>query len=281
MNNKNKVKSNSSMFLGYVALNAWLFFSIILIGWIIAASFSTTPGIFSGQVLTSGFHPENYINALFTHNVAKYFMNSLIYTSVSVVGVILFAAPAAYVLARFNFKLNKTIQSLFVWAMSIPIVMIILPLFGVVTRLGIQDSRGLLIILYIGVHIPFTLFFLISFFKSISPTFEEAAAIDGCSPMMTFWKIILPLAQPAIVTVSIFNVITIWNEYFIALIFANSSEIRPVAVGLYSMIQSMRYIGDWAGMFAAVVIVFLPTLLIYVFLSKRIISGITGGGIKG
>ncbi|MEG0996793.1 MAG: ABC transporter permease subunit, partial [Clostridia bacterium] len=110
---------------------------------------------------------------------------------------------------------------------------------------------------------------------------EEAASIDGCSPIKTFWKIMLPLAQPGIVTVSIFNFINVWNEYFISLIFASGDQQRPVAVGLYSMIQSMKYTGDWAGMFASVIIVFLPTFLIFIFLSERIIQGVTGGGVKG
>ena len=93
--------------------------------------------------------------------------------------------------------------------------------------------------------------------------------------------IILPLAQPGIITVTIFNFITVWNEFFMALVFANNSEIKPLALGLYSMTQSMRYSGDWAGMFASVVIVFLPTIVLYVFLSEKIISGVTGGGVKG
>ena len=91
----------------------------------------------------------------------------------------------------------------------------------------------------------------------------------------------LPLAQPGIITVSIFNFITVWNEYFMALIFANKGDMRPVAVGLFSMIQSMRYTGDWAGMFAAVVIVFLPTFILYILLSQKIIANVTGGAIKG
>ena len=266
---------------GYAILNLWVLFTFFIIGWIFVASLSTTSGIFSGKVLSSGFNPINYINALFTHNVATYFKNSLIYTLTACTGVILVAAPAAYVLARFKFKFSKVLQSLFVSALGIPQIMIILPLFALVTKLGIANSRTLLIILYIGINVPFTLFFLITFFKTIPGTFEEAAAIDGCSPMKTFWVIILPLAQPAIITVTIFNFITIWNEYFMALIFANTSELRPVAVGLYSMIQSMRYIGDWAGMFAAVVIVFLPTFILYIFLSEKIIAGVTGGGVKG
>lgn len=274
-------KRDRQMLPGYIVLNVWVLFTFVLIGWIMMASFATTRGIFQGDMFVDGFHPENYTNALFNHNVATYFVNSLFYTIISATGVILLGAPAAYVLARFKFTGNKTIQSLFVSALGIPQIMIILPLFALITRFGIANSRGLLIFLYLGIHLPFTVFFLITFFKTVSPTFEEAAAIDGCSPMGTFWRIIIPLAQPGIITVTIFNFITIWNEYFMALIFANQTELRPVAVGLYSMIQSMRYIGDWAGMFAAVVIVFLPTFILYIFLSQKIIAGVTGGGLKG
>ncbi|MFI3202618.1 MAG: ABC transporter permease subunit, partial [Eubacteriales bacterium] len=117
-------------------------------------------------------------------------------------------------------------------------------------------------------------------FSNISRTYEEAATIDGSTPTKTFWKIMFPMAQSGIVTVTIFNFINIWNEYFISLIFANSDALRPVAVGLYGMLQSMQYTGNWAGMFAAVIIVFVPTLILYLFLSEKIIGGITGG-IKG
>jgi N-acetylglucosamine transport system permease protein len=137
-----------------------------------------------------------------------------------------------------------------------------------------------MVFLYVGINVPYTVIFLLAFFTNISRSYEEAAAIDGCTPMSAFWRIMLPLAQPGVVTVSIFNFINVWNEYFMSLIFANSDAQRPVAVGLYSMINSMKYTGDWAGMFAAVIIVFLPTFLLYIFLSEKIIAGVTGG-IKG
>lgn len=266
---------------GYALLSLWCAFTFLVIGWIILASFSTTPNIFQNTLFKDGLHPENYIKALVTHNVAKYFLNSLIYTLISCFGIVLVGAPAAYILARFPFKFNNAIQKVFVMALGIPAIMIIMPLFGIVTALKMTNSRLVLIILYIGINIPFTVFFLIAFFKNLSFTFEEAAAIDGCSPMKTFWIIMLPLAQPGIITVTIFNFITVWNEYFMALIFANNSNMRPLAVGLFSMIQSMRYTGDWAGMFAAVVIVFLPTFILYIILSEKIIANVTGGAIKG
>ena len=216
--------------------------------------------------------------------MATFFMNSMLYSLVSCFLLILICAPAAYVLARFTFLGNKIIQTSFVSAMGIPITMIVLPLFSVVANLGILNSvfasKVTLIFLYIGINIPYTTIFLLTFFSNLSRTYEEAAAIDGCPPTKTFWKIMFPMAQSGIVTVTIFNFINIWNEYFLSLIFANNDTLRPVAVGLYGMLQSMQYTGNWAGMFAAVVIVFLPTFILYLFLSEKIIGGVTGG-IKG
>ena len=266
---------------GYAVVGLWCAFTFVLIGWILGASFSTTKDIFGGSLFSSGLHPENYVKALFTHKVGVYFINSIIYTISSCLGIVLVSMPAAYVLARFPFRGNRLVQNAFVSALGIPAIMIIMPLFAVITAAGLTNSRALLIVLYIGINVPFTVFFMITFFKNIPRSFEEAAAIDGCGPMKTFWVVIMPLAQPGIITVTIFNFITVWNEYFMALIFANKTSMRPVAVGLYSMIQSMRYTGDWAGMFAAVVIVFLPTFILYLFMSEKIIAGVTSGAIKG
>ena len=281
--NGRKIKKGFAHFPGYLIVTIWVIFTFILIGRVILASFSTTRNIFSGKVFdfSGGFHVENYVKAWTTQNVSVYFMNSLIYTILSCTVLILVSAPAAYVLSRFAFKGNELIQNLFAAALGIPLIMIIMPLFSMATKAHINDSKGLIILLYICTNIPFTTFFLNTFFHNLSRTSEEAAAIDGCSPIKKFWKIMFPLAQPGIITVTIFNFITIWNEYFISLIFANSPQNRPVAVGLYSMIQSMKYTGDLGGMFAAVVIVFLPTFILYLFLSEKIIAGVTGGAIKG
>lgn len=272
---------------GYILLTLWILFTFVLLGWILAASLSTTKDIFKGNALKfpSGLHFENYIKAWTSQNVSTFFMNSLFYASISTVLLIVVASPAAYVLSRFKFFLNRPVQNGFVAAMGVPVVMIILPLFGVVTQMQLlkQDItvRLLMIFLYVGINVPYTTIFLLTFFSNLSRSYEEAAAIDGCPPMKTFWKIMLPLAQPGIITVSIFNFINVWNEYFMSLIFANSDKTRPVAVGLYTMINSMKYTGDWAGMFAAVIIVFLPTFILYLFLSEKIIAGVTGGGVKG
>ncbi len=280
-------KKELSLSPGYIILILWVLFTFVLVGWVFAASFATTKDIFAGDALKfpTGLHFENYVKAWQSQNVSVFMLNSLGYATVSSAILIFVCAPAAYVLSRFKFIANLFIQRGFVAAMGVPVVMIILPLFSVVTFLNMTETdfktRVLMVFLYVGINIPFTVIFLLSFFSNLSRTFEEAAAIDGCSPMKTFWKIMFPLAQPGIITVSIFNFINIWNEYFMSLIFASSDTVRPVAVGLYSMINSMRYTGDWAGMFASVIIVFLPTFVLYLFLSERIIEGVTGGAIKG
>lgn len=271
---------------GYIILTLWVLFTFVLLGWVVGASFSTSKEIFSGGVFKfeTGIHLENYAKAWSTSNVSVFFMNSLVYATISCVLLIVICAPAAYVLSRFTFLGNKLIQNGFVAAMGVPATMIVLPLFGLVAGWNILNvslaNRAVLIFLYVGINVPYTTIFLLTFFSNLSRTYEEAAAIDGCPPQKTFWKIMFPMAQSGIVTVTIFNFINIWNEYFLSLIFANSDQMKPVAVGLFGMINSMKYTGDWAGMFAAVTIVFLPTFILYIFLSEKIIGGVTGG-IKG
>lgn len=279
-------KKEAKLLPGYIILILWVVFTFVLLGWVFAAGLSTTPDIFQGNTLKfpTGLHFENYVKAWTTSNVSMFFGNSLLYSVVSCVALVLICAPAAYVLSRFTFVGNKIIQTSFVSAMGTPIIMVILPLFGIVASTGILNNlvlnKVVLILLYIGINVPYTTIFLLTFFSNLSRTYEEAAAIDGCPPMKTFWKIMFPMAQSGLVTVTIFNFINIWNEYFLSLIFASSDKLKPVAPGLYGMINSMKYTGDWAGMFAAVIIVFLPTFILYVFLSEKIIGGVTGG-IKG
>ena len=268
---------------GYLILLLWLVFTVSMVGWILGASLSTSKEIFKGEVFqfASGFHFENYITAWTTQNVSTYFMNSLLYASISTVLLIVVCAPAAYVLARFTFLGNKMVKTSFVAAMSLPQIMIILPLLSITTTLHLTGSRVLLIFLYVAINIPYTTTFLINFFATLSTAYEEAAAIDGCTPIKTFWQVMFPLAQPGIITVSIFNFLNVWNEYFMSLVFASTDAKRSVGVGLFTIISAMKQNGDYGALFAAVMIVFLPTFLLYLFQSEKIIAGVTGGGVKG
>ncbi len=271
----------------YLIILFWVALTIFLLCWVLSASLAKTNEIFTGKNFSfpTGLHFENYVKAWKTQNVSNFFTNSLIYSLISCSLLIVIGAPCAYALSRFKFFARRAIQGAFASAMGVPVIMVVLPLFVLITQSGLLGreigNRFVLIFLYVGMNIPYTVIFLLTFFANLSRSFEEAAAIDGCPPAKAFRLIMLPMAQPGIVTVTIFNFINIWNEYFLSLIFANNDRMRPVAVGLFSMISSMRYTGDYAGMFAAVVIVFLPTFILYIFLSEKIIKGVTAGGVKG
>ncbi len=275
-------KRELKMLPGYLVVIIYVAFMVIMLGWIFGASLSTSREIFTGKVLEfkSGFHWENYATAWDSQNVSVFFGNSLLYSVVSCAGVLLISAPAAYVLSRWKFRGSRTIRIALVVSMSVPAIMIIMPLYSLAVKWGIK-GRILLIALYIFMRVPYTAIYMLDFFATLSHDYEEAAAIDGCSANKTFWVIMLPLIQPAIITVTIFNFLSVWNEFFMALIFTSSNSMTPVGVGLLQIVNSMKYSGNYGGLFAAVIIVFLPTFLLYLFMSRRIISGVTAGGVKG
>lgn len=275
-------RKEAKLLPGYIIVIAWVLFTAVVLFWIFAASLSTSREIFSGAVLefASGFHWENYATAWSTQNVSVFFANSLLYSTVSCAGVLLISATAAYVLSRWQFVCSRAIRIALVVAMSVPTIMIIMPIYSLVVAWGLK-GRVLLIVLYIMLRVPYTTIYLLDFFSTLSRSYEEAAAIDGCPPIRTFWVIMLPLVQPAVVTVTIFNFLSVWNEFFMALIFTSSESMTPVGVGLLNIVNAMKYTGNYGALFAAVIIVFLPTFLIYIFLSEKIIAGVTGGGVKG
>ena len=276
-----KARQQVGLIPGYIMLALWCIFIFIMLGWIVVASLSTTREIFSDNLLGSGMHWENYSMVIKSGHLFTAFLNSLLYSYVSVALCILICAPAAYGLARFNFRLNAALQKLLVVGLGVPSVMIIMPLFSVVSALKAGDSKLTLIILYVVTSIPFCTFYLLPAFTDISPTYEEAAAIDGCGPLRSFWTIVFPLAGSSVTTLVIFQFIGKWNEYFMALIFAGSTKNMSLSVALYQLIVAMTREGGWCGMFAAVTFVSAPTIILYVLLSKKIIGGVTAGGLKG
>ena len=148
------------------------------------------------------------------------------------------------------------------------------------------SMRNMLLIWLVGGVFTLTLAMLMavivtSGIEGIPKDLYEAATIDGAGKVHQFTHITLPLVQPAIITVTIFNFMSVWNEFFMALIFTSSESMAPVGVGLLNIINSMKYTGQYGGMFAAVIIVFLPTFLLYIFMSEKIIASVTGGGVKG
>ena len=286
---KNRKKLTGARAVGllrYLPLILWVAFFVFAFGWIVLASFSTTKEIFSNGLLQSGVHVENYTGVWERNHVAHYFVNSLITTGIPCVLIILIAAPAAYVLSKKTFFGRKQTFNAFVVGMSIPQVMLVIPIYCWFVKANLVGHLSTLVILYTTLNLPYTVYFVTP--RIVSPSIWRAVGrsnstvIDGCSEMKAMWKVMIPMASPGIITVTIFNFMNIWNEYFMALIFANGNDkIRTLSMGLQNMITSMKYTGDWAGLVAGVIIVLVPTLILYLLLSEKIVAGITGGAVKG
>jgi ABC-type glycerol-3-phosphate transport system permease component len=266
----------------YTTLILWITFSILSLVWIIFTSFKSNREIYAGiWSLPKVLHFENYVKAWNVVNLKRFFLNSVIITFISILGLTFLCTPAAYVLSRFNFKGRGFINNLIIAGMGIPYQLLLIPLYKLFLNIKLVDNLFGLTLVYITLSMPFTIYLLSGFVRSLPTELENAAMIDGCSEFGTFWKIIFPLAQPGIITAAIFNFIFLWNEYMLALVFLPSGANKTVSLGLYSIQSAMQYTADFAGLFAAVVIVMLPTMLIYFILSERVMTGITLGAVKG
>jgi len=239
---------------------------------------------------------HNYRKAWVESNFSRFFFNSVWVTGWSLFGTLAIAAMAAYALARFDFPGNRALFLFFISGMMIPAQLLLIPVFfefSWLSEMGTQllqpfglrfqlyDSHFGLILLYIALSLPFTILVLSGFFKSLPGELREAAIMDGCGEYRTFWHVMLPLAKPGLITAAIFNFLGIWNEYIFALVFVNTPENKTLPLGLASVSIQAQYRTDFGLMFAALVIVVLPTLLVYVLLQRQLTEGITAGALKG
>ncbi len=268
-------------FIGKVLILLWCFFTIALFAWVIAASFTPTKDIFQNNLLSKGFDLSGYKTVIDRYHILDYFYNSVLYTVAACAGLIFFCAPAAFVISKFAFKGRRVFQMIFSISLGLPGVMLLAPLYMMMVKLNLHNFRGTLIIVYLCTGIAATTVYLMGFFATVPMTVFESGLIDGCTPVKAFYRLILPLAKPGIVTITIFNFIGYWNEYIWALVFSNKQANRTLAVALQTLVTSMQTTGNYQGLFAGVVIVFIPTVIIYILLAKQIMAGSTAGAVKG
>lgn len=223
---------------------------------------------------------ENYIRAWTTAKMGNYFFNSVLVTIVALSFIIIFASTASYILARIKFKGSSLIFTLYVSGMLIPSMTGLISQYLLLNSIKLVDTRIGLILIYIFVSMAFSVFMLSSFFKTIPGELEESAMIDGCGYNKMFWLIMFPMAKAGVITVSIFNFLSIWNEYAIALTLINSDNKKTLAVGLVNLFSVQQYYTDWSALFAGLIIIMLPVLVVYAIFQNKIIAGITVGAIK-
>jgi len=277
-----KARQRFNTVMIYCVLALWIAFSLFSFSWIILTSFKSNKDLYAGVwSLPQKIHIENYVKAWDVVNLKRYFVNSVLVTFASIFLLTFICTPAAYVLVRYRFRFSNVLNNIFIAGMGIPAQLMLIPLYKIILGIHLNDTLVGLGLVYISLSIPFTTYLLSGFLRSLPSELEDAAMVDGCNEFQTFWKVMFPLAQPGIITAAIFNFIFLWNEYLLALVFITSEQKRTISLGLYSIQSAMLFTADWVGLFAAVVIVMVPTALIYIFLSEKVMAGITLGAVKG
>jgi len=166
-------------------------------------------------------------------------------------------------------------------SLAIPGLLVAVPLYLFMAKLHLLDSLVGLGIVYIAVSLPFSIFVLTGFFRTIPSEIEDAAVVDGASDFGVFWHVAFPLAMPGLVTISIFNFLGVWNEYLLALMLISSPSQTTLPLGLYSLRVQQEMTSDWTSLFSGVVVAMIPSLIIFLILQRRLTGGLTTGALKG
>lgn len=239
-------------------------------------SFKTTKEAYRDLLaLPASFNLSNYQVAWSRGNLGTALLNTAVITVCTVLILIVIGSMCAYTIARKQTRRWTVVYMLFVVGTIMPYKLGLLPTYVVFNQIRLTGSFLGMILLQVGIQIPTTVFLYTGFARAISPSFDEAAQIDGAKPLQIFWQIIFPLMGPVTSTVAIQTGIAVWNEFFMSLIFLGGSKATPLSVALYN------YIGDnatqWNLVFASVVISLLPVMLCFLLLQKQMVKGFAGG----
>ena len=274
----------------YVALLALAISIIIPVLWVFMASVKRNAEFIGADVnpwaLPKQFFYQNFIVAFRDAQMGDFFLNSIIVTALGLILLLVIALPASYVLSRFDFKGRRILNVAFMAGLFININYIVVPIFLMLSdankALGVEfflDNRFILALIYASSALPFTIYLLSGYFKTLPKGFEEAAYIDGCGYFKTMVKIMVPMAKPSIITVILFNFLSFWNEYIIA--YTLMDEHGTLAMGLKNLMAVERTATNYGIMYAGLVIVMLPVLILYICVQKQLTEGMTLGGLKG
>ncbi|GAB3068829.1 carbohydrate ABC transporter permease [Virgibacillus ainsalahensis] len=265
-----------------IPLILWTIAVLYPIFWMFLGSFKSNAEIYRNPWgFPETFNWQNFADAWSNYNIDTSVFNSLIVTVVGAILTLVLAIPTAYAIERLKFRGSNFLFTLYVSAMMIPMVLGWIPLFFLLMEMNLLDNIIGLAIVYAISQLPFTIFVLTSFISTIPKSLEESAAIDGLSPYGVLWKVITPLSMSGIITVTIMNAIQFWNEYFMALIFLQTSENYTLALAIDFISSEAQYTNAWGTLFASLVIAIVPVIILYAIFQRRIAQGMTEGAIKG
>jgi N-acetylglucosamine transport system permease protein len=272
----------------YALLFFWALLVIVPMLWTIVSSLKNDQEIFfSPWSLPAIPLWDNFARAWVKARLGQYLVNTLIIIIPAIFFTVLLSSMVAYVLARFEFRGRSFVFYLFLLGMMFPVFLGLVPLYFIMQWLGLKDTFHGLILVYIAYSFPFTVFFLTGFFKTLPKEMGEAALIDGANQYQTFFLVYLPLAQPGLIPVIIFNFLGQWNQYILPNVLMSNAGLSEdqtryvLSQGLFYLQNQQQYANDWSGLFAAVTLVMIPTLIVYVIFHDRIEKGLTVGAVKG
>ncbi len=263
-------------------LIGWAVTVIFPMIWMIYSSFKTDQELFfSPWAAPVELQWDNFARAWTKAHVGDYLLNTLIVVVPALLLTLIISAMAAYVLARFEFVGRRFLFYIFLYGMLFPVFLALVPLFNLVNQLKMLNTFHGLIIVYIAYSLPFTIFFLTGFFKTLPTEIEESAIMDGANPYQVFFKVMLPMASPGLISMGIFNFLGMWNQYILPLVLISDESKYMLSQGLAFMLFKQFYENDWSALFAALTIIMVPTLIVYITFQKQIQDGITTGALKG
>lgn len=265
-----------------VILIIWALLVIFPFLWMVMTAFKADPEIiFSPWTLPASPQWDNFARAWTEARIGQYARNSLFVVLGATALTLLTSSMAAYVLSRFDFPGNRFIFYLFIAGLMFPVFLALVPLFFVVRNLQLLGTLHGLILVYTAYSLPFTIFFLTGFFRTLPSEVAEAAIVDGASHYRVFFNIMLPLAQPGLVAVGIFNILGQWNQFILPLVLNPNQDNYVLTQGLAFLAIQQGYQNDYSALFAALTITMVPTLIVYTLFQQRLEAGLTAGALKG
>ncbi len=267
--------------VSHTMLALWALLVLIPLGWTLMSSFKTTGEIFASPFsLPAEWQFKNYVDAWNTAGIGMYFFNTVIVVGFALVIVMVLGAMCAYVLARYVFPGHRAIYYLMLAGLTFPIFLAIVPLFFILQNMGLLNTLPGLIIVYVAFALPFTVFFLFSFFKALPNEIAEAAQIDGAGEWRTFFQVMLPMAKPGMASVAIFNFLGLWNQYLIPVAINTKRENYVLSQGIAAFAGQMGYAVNFGALFAAAIIVIVPVLIMYVLFQRQLQGSVSAGTMK-
>lgn len=254
--------------------------------WAVVQSVRTDRGILTDPWgLPESLNWHNFARAWTNSSIGDYFLSTVVVVSGGVFLTMLLGSMAAYVLARYDFPGNRLVYYGFVAGLTVPVFLALIPLFFVVRGFGALNTYHGLILVYVAFSLPFTVFFLHAFFRTLPTAVAESAAVDGAGHLRTFWQVMLPMARPGLVSVGIFNILGQWNQFLLPQVLMQpqsgfDADRSVLAQGLVSLAIEQGYRSDWSGLFAGMTIAMLPILVVYVVFQRQVQTGLTGATLK-